>query len=778
MNVLKKILIVYFSILFIMFCMSVRIDSNDEESTGSNDYARITDVDYKAVVIDEPNSGGKVLITERLTYDIHAASKYNLFWELWRDLPEDYVDGLDVDYEVNYVKQINNDGSETLYEKSPKLYWDDTDYTSNIYGPGKWYHSEGPYNEDMRQYECVFFYVDGLYREEVTFEVQYIMNNASLKYNDVSELYLSMYSEDTIKYLESFEAQVLIPYKDMPSDGNYTAHTYGTNSHTFPYGESDTLNPGYHTFYFNLYEDDLQFKNYNQYIEFSLLSYGDDRHVFTNYAPNNYYSNEDYLQEALDAIEEYDNLPMHAEKNKRNLLIFSIIVSILIIIFTFNNNKKRRKKYTFYEPTMTMDYYRDIPSDLDPYFAANLVFCKNKIPKKIDSNSYSALMLDLVRKGYIELTRVSGDKDWVFDNIMIKILYNPFKVSPTVMVSNESATNLEVPKIVPEVNTVKDYVPLFPTMAGHTSSSDIYDIIHDVEDNNPASETSTIVNPFIEHANNVNKLQEVLQRVEENEKSVNSFNSELEKLTANEEAYFNLLIKHTKDDCITMKEFQTKVANDYDNTDTFVTSVENSIVNIGISQGYLQKADYKKPRESLNKKANAFIIISLIIMIFGNINIAYTRIGFAYGALFIVGFTFIICAIYLKHISKSQILLTQFGEDEYAKWRALYNFLNSETLMNERTVVELPLWEKYLVYATAFGISEKVVKALEVRCPDYAQSPMLENKYYRSSSFRTYSYSFGSSTRRASSISRTYSSGGGSYYGGGGRGGGGGGGGH
>ena len=42
-----------------MFCMSVRIENNDEESTGSNDYAIITDVDYKAVVIDEPNGGGK-----------------------------------------------------------------------------------------------------------------------------------------------------------------------------------------------------------------------------------------------------------------------------------------------------------------------------------------------------------------------------------------------------------------------------------------------------------------------------------------------------------------------------------------------------------------------------------------------------------------------------------------------------------------------------------------------------------------------------------------------
>lgn len=56
-------------------------------STLSNpfDYARITDVDYKAVVVDnEPGDNGKIIVTERLTYKIHAASKNNLFWELWR----------------------------------------------------------------------------------------------------------------------------------------------------------------------------------------------------------------------------------------------------------------------------------------------------------------------------------------------------------------------------------------------------------------------------------------------------------------------------------------------------------------------------------------------------------------------------------------------------------------------------------------------------------------------------------------------------------------------
>ena len=97
--------------------------------------------------------------------------------------------------------------------------------------------------------------------------------------------------------------------------------------------------------------------------------------------------------------------------------------------------------------------------------------------------------------------------------------------------------------------------------------------------------------------------------------------------------------------------------------------------------------------------------------------------------------------------------------------------------MNEKTIIELPLWEKYLVYATAFGISEKVIKVLEIRCPyidTSTSSPILSNHYYRSTNFRSTTRSISRSTISASRASRSYSSGG---YGGG-RGGGGGGGGH
>ena len=40
------------------------------------------------------------------------------------------------------------------------------------------------------------------------------------------------------------------------------------------------------------------------------------------------------------------------------------------------------------------------------------------------------------------------------------------------------------------------------------------------------------------------------------------------------------------------------------------------------------------------------------------------------------------------------------------------------SLLKEREIPELVLWERYLVYATAFGIAEEVIKQLKVVYPE------------------------------------------------------------
>ncbi len=640
------------------------------------DYARITDVDYKAVVVDEEGSGGKVVITERLTYDIHAASEDNLFWELWRDLPEDYVDGVKVHYKVNSVKQILDDGTEVIYDESPRLYWEDEDYLSSnyMYGPGKWYHSDGPYNESARQYECVFFYVDGLYREEVVFEIEYEMYNAALKYNDCSDLYLSLYSETTINHLESFEAQILFPDKDMPSKGNYEVFTYGTNSNDFPVKESDTMNPGYYTFYFELDEDDLKFKPYNQYIEFDLIAHGDDKHIFTEHAPSNYYTTDDVLDEIYAEQEAYAKSPAIFQKAKMFIFIALLAGSFVTLTYAFTVKNRINSKYIIYEPTHKYTYNTEIPSNLDPNFAAFLVFCKHKPPKD-NSGVYSALLLSLARKRYVWLNDVG------INDVQITLIKD----------------------------SEQTYEPLTPC----------------------------------------------------------------------EEYYYNLLARHASTKTILMSEFQRRVSTDCVNTDTFATNMSNSIVNIGVRQGYFQKADYMEPKKSNLSFASFLWWAGILIAIVANIISYQTRMDLAYGGYFILGISGMIGSVVLKKQASKYVLLTQYGEDEYEKWRGLYNFLKNDEQVKNLQITDLVVWEKYLVYATAFGLSEKVTNAISIKCPksNIASNSVFNNNYYRSGRYHHHGRTFRSSVR-SGSFSAHSGGGGGFGYGGGGRGGGGGGGGH
>ena len=696
------IIILFFIVYFVAPILGFLSMLSEELEINFNpfDYARITDIDYTAVVADSEENGGKIFVTERLTFDIHAASKDNPFWELWRDLPEDTIDGLPIKYKVHSVKQILDDGTEIVYDESPKLYWDDSDYLSSStkYGPGKWYHSEGPYNDYKRQYECLLFYVDGLYREKVTFEIEYEMSNASLYYNDCSELYISLYSGNTIKYLNSYKGKILFPNELMPQPGNYEVHTYGTTNYDFPYAESNTVIPGYHTFYFNLGKNDLKFTPDNNYIEFALISFGDDKRSFTNYAPDNLYSDDNVLTELRDEQAEFEEDAKKSKRYKTYLFLASIIISSLIIWYVLNINKKMHKKHNFYKPSINFDYFREIPSNLDPNFAASLVFCKSN-KKKYDNDWYSATILSLVRKKYITLQKINEASGWTFNNVKIVILKRP-----------EPITQI-----------------------------DIYGNITTKEDENS--------------------------------------------LTPTEKHYFNLILKYSSYEIeLPMSTLQNKVYSDYENTETFVNNIESSVTKIGVSDGYYQKSNFTEPKNHLRALSRTYCILGLILIIIFNLFSYFSYLGLAYGAFFIIGFVLILSSIYLKRISSKYVLLTQFGEDEYAKWRGLYNFLNSATLMNERTVIDLPLWEQYLVYATAFGISEKVIKALQIRCPDisFNDSDILSNPYYRSKTFYHSSHSFRHATHHAAYVSRSYRSGsygggfGGHGYGGGGRGGGGG----
>lgn len=63
-------------------------------------------------------------------------------------------------------------------------------------------------------------------------------------------------------------------------------------------------------------------------------------------------------------------------------------------------------------------------------------------------------------------------------------------------------------------------------------------------------------------------------------------------------------------------------------------------------------------------------------------------------------------------------ILTQNGVDEKEKWKGLKNYMKDFSLLKEKEIPSIVIWEKYLVYATAFGIAKEVIKQLKVVYPE------------------------------------------------------------
>ncbi len=127
---------------------------------------------------------------------------------------------------------------------------------------------------------------------------------------------------------------------------------------------------------------------------------------------------------------------------------------------------------------------------------------------------------------------------------------------------------------------------------------------------------------------------------------------------------------------------------------------------------------------------------------------------------------------------------TPRGAEQAAEANALKRFLKDFSSLDEAPVGHLKLWERYLVYAVALGVSADLVRGLEAKVPEVAQSGSFAPWYTTGGvhspgslvGLGLFRASFGASVLSSVSPSRSGSSGfGGGFSGGGGGGGGGGG---
>ena len=120
-------------------------------------------------------------------------------------------------------------------------------------------------------------------------------------------------------------------------------------------------------------------------------------------------------------------------------------------------------------------------------------------------------------------------------------------------------------------------------------------------------------------------------------------------------------------------------------------------------------------------------------------------------------------------ISKINVF-TQDGIDEIAKWKGFKKYMQEFSLLDKREVPEIAIWEHFLVFATAFGIADKVLEQLKIVYPDIENTINVNTYPYMYLMVHTdFSRSFSNAISTSMSSAYTSASGGGGGFSGGGR---------
>lgn len=193
-----------------------------------------------------------------------------------------------------------------------------------------------------------------------------------------------------------------------------------------------------------------------------------------------------------------------------------------------------------------------------------------------------------------------------------------------------------------------------------------------------------------------------------------------------------------------------------------------------VKKEYSSKKYFENTGEKLKGRFGLFIAL-VIISGFILYMLGDSRGLDAISNVFIIGAAIMAFLLYLKMIKKR----TKEANEEYAKWRAFKKFLEEFGNFKDYPMPGIVIWEKYLIYATTLGISDKVMEQLRVKLTsnnfEYEDSEVTFMRGYymgRTSSFyfyNTVSRSFTQAKSRSISTiaAATRSSAGGGGHGGG-----------
>lgn len=125
----------------------------------------------------------------------------------------------------------------------------------------------------------------------------------------------------------------------------------------------------------------------------------------------------------------------------------------------------------------------------------------------------------------------------------------------------------------------------------------------------------------------------------------------------------------------------------------------------------------------LNKAGLGIIMFVFALVVQGYVGMF--NIDFSLAFLTIFGAIFFI--VYLACSTKK----TEKGIEHYVRWKAFKKFLDDFGAFEIKDLPQIELWERYLVYATVFGLADKVSKTMNVKIKEfYADNPNYYAGYY------------------------------------------------
>ncbi len=113
-----------------------------------------------------------------------------------------------------------------------------------------------------------------------------------------------------------------------------------------------------------------------------------------------------------------------------------------------------------------------------------------------------------------------------------------------------------------------------------------------------------------------------------------------------------------------------------------------------------------KRRTVIDIRIVFLLILTVFIIISTSINVAKYHIIF-----FMFTLLAICLNIYIAYHSQG-IILTKEGKEEQLKLVELKNYINDYSLIRNRDLESVIIWDKYLAYATAFGIPNKITNSI------------------------------------------------------------------